>query len=174
MKENILARRYAKALYRTVASDGGDPEAMSEPLSELGDAMLADESLMTVWTRPEFSDDRKRALVDRLAERFELHDALRRLLIVMSQRERMPYLPFVAKAYRDIIEENGGTVYVTVTSAFEMDAAMTDKVRKALESWTGRTVAARYETDTELIGGVQVYVGDRRLDYTLAGMLERI
>ena len=62
----------------------------------------------------------------------------------------------------------------TVHTATELTAGQQDEVRKALEKQTGKKVVVSVAINPELIGGIQVDIGGKLFDGSLATQLKRI
>ena len=67
-----------------------------------------------------------------------------------------------------------GVVAATVTSAAPLEKAEVAAIGARLESMTGQTVKLATAVDPSLIGGLTVRVGDRMIDASVRGRLERL
>ena len=62
----------------------------------------------------------------------------------------------------------------TVTSAIALDAADVEALRERLATMTGKRVELHQEVDADLLGGLSVRIGDRLIDGSVRGRLERL
>jgi F-type H+-transporting ATPase subunit delta len=115
----------------------------------------------------------RQAAVDRVLEG-RVDDPVRRLVDLLVERGKVDLLPRVAAEYRRLLNRQSGVVSAVVTSAVALKddeiAAITERVR----AMTGDTVDLRTAVDPDLIGGLTVQVGDRLLDASVRGRLERL
>ena len=62
----------------------------------------------------------------------------------------------------------------TVTSATELKAKELEALQQKLIDATGSQVELRQEVDRDILGGLQVRVGDQLIDGSVRGRLERL
>ncbi|MBR2734329.1 MAG: ATP synthase F1 subunit delta, partial [Selenomonadaceae bacterium] len=67
-----------------------------------------------------------------------------------------------------------GILVADVTSAFPLTKKQQDALVKKLTSLTGRKIQIRTHKDTEIIGGVILKIGDKRIDGSVAGRLRAL
>ncbi len=63
---------------------------------------------------------------------------------------------------------------MTVTSAVELDESLVDDIGKRIEEQTGRRVELSSAVNPDLLGGLQVQVGNMVLDATVRNRLEQL
>jgi F-type H+-transporting ATPase subunit delta len=68
--------------------------------------------------------------------------------------------------------EKEGTLEATIISALPMDDTQVRQLVAQLENKYQRKVTAQVETDSSLIGGVKIVVGDKVIDATVRGRLD--
>jgi F-type H+-transporting ATPase subunit delta len=90
------------------------------------------------------------------------------------RRGRIELLPRVAAELRRMWEQRQGIVHAVVTSAAPLSQAEGDAVRDKLAAMTGDTVELELQVDPSLLGGVLVHMGDRLIDGSVRGRLERL
>ena len=61
-----------------------------------------------------------------------------------------------------------------MTSATDLDAADAEALRQRLETMTGMRVELQRLVDPDLLGGLSVRIGDRLIDGSVRGRLERL
>ena len=63
---------------------------------------------------------------------------------------------------------------VTVTSAVELDEGLVEEIGNRIQKQTGRTVELSSRVDPDVLGGLQLQVGNMVLDGTVRNRLERL
>lgn len=101
-------------------------------------------------------------------------DQLANLVGLLVGRRRASLLPAVATEYRRLLDRQRGVVAALVTSAAPLTAEETEAIVARVATLTGTTVSLRTVIDPALIGGVTVRIGDRLIDASLRGRLERL
>jgi F-type H+-transporting ATPase subunit delta len=83
-------------------------------------------------------------------------------------------VPRVTDAFRELLNRRMGITPALVTSATELPAQDLRALEERLERLTGGKVDLELKVDPSLIAGVSVRVGDRLIDGSVRGRLERL
>jgi F-type H+-transporting ATPase subunit delta len=96
------------------------------------------------------------------------------LIILLLRRGRIELLPRVAQEFARLDDLRNHVIHATAISAAPMG---TDEVRALtarLERLTGGSVELATDVDPSILGGVVVRLGDRLIDGSVRGRLERL
>lgn len=173
MSVNVLGRRYAAALLQ-LADEGGVVERVARDLADLAATWQASAQLREVFANPKFNLDVRRNVVRDVATAASVHKLVLDTMLLLTDRQRIRYLPEIAEAFADLAEARTGTIRAEVISATDLPASYGDEVRKALEAVTGKKVIVVRRTDPSLIGGVVTRVGDRVFDGSIRNRLAEL
>ncbi len=170
-RPTVAARRYAEAVLEIARRDG------------TFDAWLADlRQAATVVTQPEVArvvdspavaSSARRAVVTGLLAPRVSGPALN-LVILLAMRGRLAILPAIAADYKRLLDRERGVVVASVTSAVRLEPAELEAIAARLRTQTGAAVEVAATVDPELIGGLTVRVGDRLIDASVRGRLQRL
>jgi F-type H+-transporting ATPase subunit delta len=170
-RPTTAARRYAEAAFELAQRDGGFDQ-WDEDL-RLAAELLADERVASIVRSPAVPYPQREAILQRLLE-----DRLSRpaynLLRLLAQRRRLELIAQIAAEYGRLLDRQNGVVAATVTSAAPLDNTETAAVQSRLEEMSGQAVRLTPVVDPALIGGLTVRVGDRLIDASVRGRLERL
>lgn len=86
---------------------------------------------------------------------------------------RQRTLPLTVGGYLEMAATLGAQQIAQVTVARPLDEARTERLRKALEAQAGGPVVLQVEVDPNVLGGVDVKLGDHIIESTVAGRLEQ-
>ncbi|HXI80241.1 MAG TPA: ATP synthase F1 subunit delta [Verrucomicrobiae bacterium] len=103
-----------------------------------------------------------------------LSDPVRNLILLLLRRGRIRQLPRVAAEFRRLDDKRNNIVHATATSASPLDDAELRAITARLEQMSGAQVALETAVDPDLIGGIVVRIGDRLIDGSVRGRLERL
>ena len=92
----------------------------------------------------------------------------------MLRRGRIDELPRVAAEFRRLDNERQGITPATATSAVPLSEDEVRAVTARLEAMTGGRIELDLKVDPDLLGGLVVRVGDRMIDGSVRGRLERL
>jgi len=165
------ARRYAEAAFE-IAERDDSMEAWLAALATAEERLTAPE-VMRLLSNPAIPAGSRVDVLDRVLAG-EVAGAQRNLLALLVRRGRFDQLPAVIREFTRLYREREGIVEATVTSAASLDTAELDALRKRLETMTGKHIKLRQTVDPELLGGLQVHVGDQLIDGSVKGRLERL
>ena len=168
-----IGRRYAKALLSIgVATHSFD--ALGRELDRVADAIAASAELKNVLDNPVFPLSQRHRVLEDIARRLALSTSIKNLLLILLDRGRISALPDIARAHRELVDEQAGRARAVVTSAAPLDPAVEARLRGALEKQTGKTVLLDKKVDPSLIGGVVAQVGDLVFDGSVKHQLEKL
>jgi F-type H+-transporting ATPase subunit delta len=168
-KRDSAPRRYAEAAFQLATRDDSIETWRRE--LELA-AATTDGQLMDVLANPALPLDERLDAANRVLA--DLSQSVRNLVFLLVRRRRIEQLPRVVAEFIRLDERRQGITHATATSA----APLTDIERKALtarlEQMTGGRIALETDIDASLLGGLVVRVGDRLIDGSVRGRLERL
>ena len=170
-RRDTAARRYAEAAFE-VATRDGTLERWRTDL-DLAASLAGDQRSLDVLANPAIPIERRgKALDDLLGDRVSGQTA--NLIRLLLRRGRIEDLPRVAAEYRRLDDARQGITHATATSASELTQDEIRELTARLEQSTGGRIALDVEVDPSLLGGLVVRVGDRLIDGSVRGRLERL
>ncbi len=165
------ARRYAEAALE-IADRDGSIEAWRTALQAATDALGGDD-IARVLANPALPFEGRRAIVERV-----LGDTVtgppRNLVLLLVRRGKSELLPAVAREFLRLYERRAGIVEATVTSAAPLADAELSALRERLAGIAGGRLELTLQVDPTILGGVMVRLGDRLIDGSVRGRLERL
>jgi F-type H+-transporting ATPase subunit delta len=170
-KTTSSARRYAEASYDIALRDGA-LDAWSTAFEATVSA-LGDERVSRVARSPTVEAAARRDLVATMAA-VQLPAAFSNLLLLLLQRRRIQLLPQISGEFQRLLDRRAGIVRATVTSTAVLDPAALRSLRARLVEIVGGPVEITTQIDALLLGGVVVRIGDRLIDGSVRGRLERL
>ncbi len=96
------------------------------------------------------------------------------LVELLLERRRLSRLPAIAREYKRLLDRRRGLTEAVVTTPTPLAADELEAVRTRIQQLAGTTVDIRAEVDPDLLGGITVRLGDRLLDASVRGRLERL
>jgi F-type H+-transporting ATPase subunit delta len=165
------ARRYAEAAFE-IAQRDDSMEAWLTALA-IAEERLVDPQVTRLLSNPAVPSTSRVELLGRIVGT-DVSGAQRNLLALMVQRGRFEQLPAVIREFMRLYRLREGIVEATVTSATELDAVEIAALQARLVALTGKHIELEQQVDPELLGGLQVRVGDQLIDGSVRGRLERL
>jgi F-type H+-transporting ATPase subunit delta len=165
------ARRYAEAAFEVGLRDG-TVEAWRRELDAAA-AIVDDERVARLLGNPAIAEETRLELAQSTFGTIVSRPVLN-LIGLMLRRGRIDELPRVAAEFRRLDNERQGITPATATSAIPLSEDEVRAVTARLEEMTGGRVDLDLRVDPDLIGGLVVRVGDRMIDGSVRGRLERL
>ena len=170
-RRDSAARRYAEAAF-DVAQRDGTIEAWRSEL-EAASAVIGDERAISALANPALPIDQRSMAVAGLLKGIA-SGPVQNLIQLLLRRGRIEELGRVAAEFRRLDDRRQGITHATVTSAAPLTPDEVRALTARLEQSTGGRIALKTEVDESLLGGLVVRVGDRLIDGSVRGRLERL
>ncbi len=169
MRQTILARRYAKALF-SLGKEDGKNEQYSEVLSAIAE-LYKDETVENALVNPLYPVEARLKVMAKIGELAKADAIMARFLALLVEKKRADILPDIAAEMRIMVDQEQNISHGSVVSAIELDDALKGKIQQALEKITGNKVILETSVDPSIIGGVIAKVGDLVLDGSIKTQL---
>lgn len=168
-----LQGRYASALF-DLASEGGIVSAVESDLENLDEALRATPDFTALIRNPQISREAAGKAVDAVAELLGVTSLTKNFLGVLSANRRLAVLPAVISAFHTIAAAARGEVTAEVVSAHTLAEGQIEALRQKLQAREGRTIKIKTRVDPELLGGLVVTVGSKRIDGSIRTRLNTL
>jgi F-type H+-transporting ATPase subunit delta len=168
-----LAGRYAAALF-DLASEAGSVTAVESDLERLDGALRESAELRALIRNPEISREQIGRVMSGIADHLGLSGLTRNFLGVLAQNRRIAELPAVVRAFAAIAAAQRGEVSAEVVSAHPLTDEQVGQLEQKLRAREGRTVKLRTRVDRDLLGGLVVTIGSRRIDSSIRTRLNSL
>ncbi len=170
MKQVILARRYAKALF-AVGKEDGKYEEYSKALQGLAEVYASDVGLADSLTNPLYPIDVRTKVMEGVVASMGIDGVMSNFLNLLVEKKRAGVLPEIAEEFQIMVDEEQNVSHGSVVSAVELSVELQAKVQATLEKLTGKKVELTTSVDPSIIGGVIAKVGDLELDGSIKTQL---
>jgi F-type H+-transporting ATPase subunit delta len=166
-----IAQVYARSLFE-VAKEHDVLDEIHEQLGIWADALAENRDLQVFFFSPRFTSAEKkdaiRRIIDGGDERFV------NFLELLAERNRLAVTFRIRRTFDGLWREENKLLPVEVTSAVELDEGLVKSIGDRIQERTGRKVELNSKVDPEIIGGLVLRVGNKVLDASVHGRLERL
>lgn len=171
-RASVVAKRYAKALFE-VAQQRNNVSEVEEQLKLVVSAAAANPDLSKFLSSPNIEGEKKAKVLKEALGAHVSADVIHTLEVLVL-RGRHNEIEGVAEAYTKIAGEALGQANATVYTAKALSEAEAGNVAASFGALVGKKIRVEQVVKPELLGGVQVRIGDRLYDGSLAGKLARL
>src|SRR5688572_21225109 len=137
------ARRYAEALLQIATSGGTAEDEFAASFERLRQALGAE--VLRALRNPGVALQARRGAID--AATAGEPRAIRSLLGLLLERERIALFPQIAVAYADLVERRAGIVKGRITTATELRATEREDLVRRLERSSGKKIRATFAVE---------------------------
>jgi F-type H+-transporting ATPase subunit delta len=168
-RENVVAERYARALFIIAERRGEILEAL-EDLKRLRGLIRSDARLDRFLRSPLVPLERKRALIGAdLSAR--VIEPVARFMDLLLRKKRVSLISGMVDEYETLVRRWQGLEEAEAVSAVALTGDEVKRLHVELERMTGKTIELATSVDAALIGGLYVRIGDRIMDRSVRGLL---
>jgi|SRR6185503_13739804 len=173
MPSRASAARYARALF-DVALKESDPVQIEREVASFAGLMSSNAELHAALTNPAVPASAKRHIAEALGARLDAAPPVRKLLVLLADRDRLAIVPDLLAMYRERLMEHQQVVRAEVTTATPLTAERVTQIEQKLAALTGRKVNMSTSVDPAIIGGVVTRIGSTVYDGSIATQLAKL
>lgn len=172
MSEFKVASRYAKSLIDLAQEQGKLDEIKSEMEQFIG-VLKSNSELLAVLRNPIIKQDKKISILDGVFQG-KLNPLVVSFFQLLIRKGRGQVLFSTAQEFIREYNEVKGIVKATVTSATPMSDANLETLKGQISNQINASIILENKVDPALIGGFIVTVGDRQIDTSILGKLNKL
>lgn len=173
MRNMQLASRYARALY-SLAKDSNEQDVVGAQMRVFEEAFLFDKEIHAFMHTPMVRPADKVKAIENLTSKIQVSEALKKFILLLARKGRLPILTDVVAAYQVINDEAHGVTRGLVRSATVLAPEERKRVEELVSKATKKQVILTYKEDPNLLGGLVAQVGSFTFDDSLTSHLNRI
>lgn len=166
------AKRYARAFF-DLAQEKGSTDIVADDFAGIAKAIEKSPELDSFLKAPLISTEKR---VEALKAMFEsrINKLSLEFLLFLERKSRLDITQDTLIEFAELHDVLKNVQRVSITSAFEMDNAQIESIKKRLQEKLNKNIVAEVKIEPELIGGFKVKVGDQVNDLSVATQLSRL
>ncbi len=168
-----LAGRYASALF-DLSVEAGTVSAVESDLDRLRAAMNESSVLRDLTTNPQVGRNQAAQAIAAVGRELQVSQLVQNFLGVLAANRRLGEMPKMIAAFHTIAAAQRGEVTASVTSAHALSDAQLATLKDRLTAREGRTVKLSSDVDPDLLGGLVVTIGSKRIDGSIRTRLNTL
>lgn len=167
-----LARKYAMAVFE-LAQEQHKLEEYGSELHAVSAGVFSNDTLRDFVTNPQIQPQVKKNLLIKIFNG-ELSEMVLNFLMLLIDKRRAALLEEIDTAYQALSNEARGIVIADVTVARVMSDVQSGRLKAKLQEVTDKTIMLRMHMDENILGGIVVRMGDRRIDGSVIGRMQAL
>mgnify|MGYP000344965689 CR=1 FL=1 len=163
-----VGKRYAKALFE-LARESNQLEQTEQQLKAVV-TLFKDEELAGFFQHPSIGMDTK---IETLSKSLagKVSDHVLQTLFVLLERRRVDSIDAMLAYYVKLSAEHRGHATAIVYTPMKLSEAESERIAQHFGGITGKHIVVDNRINPELLGGIQVRIGDRLYDGSLSSKL---
>ncbi len=172
MKDTILARRYAKALF-ALAQERNVLDKIRSELHSFAAMLEENKEFADFFRSPENSRTAKCAAVEKIfQDRFS--SLFFNFLLLIIQKGRHHAVPDVVRAFDELHDRHHRRARALAITAVPMDTKLADDLRDRLAKSMNMHIELENQVDPAILGGIVLNLDGKVLDGSVKQQLERL
>ena len=167
----VAHRTYARALFEA-AKEHGRLDSVHQDMTDFVAAVVAVPELAALLENPEVDRAAKAGVLEELLA--DADELTRNFLLLLVEKGRIAAVREIARELDSLVAAEERRLEVELTTAVELSDDEARELVAQIERAAGRKVEATRRVDPDLIGGVVLQIGSRRVDASVRGRLERL
>jgi F-type H+-transporting ATPase subunit delta len=172
MKNTLLAKRYAKALFDLAVEDNVI-ESTSKDMMLVTVVMNENRELRKLMANPVIPPARKKLIIRKIFENNLGKHSLTFLDILVRKGREMNILE-IAHQFNELYLDHKNIASVDVTTAVEINAELREKLVKRFKELTNKTLQMTEYVDPEIIGGFVLKMDDYLYNASISKEISRL
>ena len=173
MKSDVVAKRYAKALYELGQEEGLEQKFL-EDLQNM--ALIVDQSseFRSMMESPLYDIILKKRILKDVVSKIGVSEYTTNFLNILLDKDRFVFLADIKDTFKQILDAASGKVRAIITSAAELDEAQLERIAKTLSEVVKKEVDVAVTIEPSLIGGVIAEVEGMVYDGSVRKQISRL
>ena len=167
-----LATKYARAIFE-LAQEENKLDDYDNDLSLIQEDVFTIPDAVTFFKNPLVPHQAKKDLLTK-AFKGEISDNVMNFLLLLTDKNRIGIFNEIYEIFTNLKNDAQGILVADVTTAFPLTKAQESKIGMKLAAVTHKRIQIRRHEDKNILGGVIVRIGDKRIDGSAAGRLQAL
>ena len=167
---SAFAQRYASAYIDSVSKK--DHKAASDEIETLLSLIEESKDLQEIIENPLFSQDAKTSVFSEIAKKSKMTKELFVFIQTVMGNNRLINLPSILRAVLIQLDEIQGIIEAKVETAYPLNKTQSSAIEKEIGDMTGGKARISVDVKPELIGGLVITIGSKRIDGSIKRRLE--
>ncbi|HOO38911.1 MAG TPA: ATP synthase F1 subunit delta [Deltaproteobacteria bacterium] len=173
MKSDVVAKRYARALYELGQEEGLEQKFL-EDMQNM--ALIVDQSkeFRSIMESPLYDIILKKRILKDVVSKIGISEYTANFLNILLDKDRFVFLKDIKDTYKQLLDEASGRVRAIVTCASELDKAQLERIAKTLSEVVKKEVDVDVTVEPSLIGGVIAEIEGKVYDGSVRTQISRL
>ena len=167
---NLLANRYAKALY-DLCEERGVTDSTYHDLKKIAELIRDSEDFLKFLRNPVILSAKKQEILQTMFED-KVSPLSYNFILFLESKGRLDLLCSIYAAFDELYRKAHEILRVKIISSVPLTKSQVDSVCHHLKNKFQKEIESQCLVDSREVGGFKIQIGDRVYDYSLRAQLE--
>jgi len=172
LKDTVLARRYAKALFE-LAVEKKILDTIQNEVRSFSQSLDDNLQFRLFLFAQDVSKKQKREKIERLIQN-QVSNVFFNFVLVLLKKNREFIFPEIVKEFQSIVDKHHRKINALAITAQPLDEKSSSKLKSLLDKTFDADVQIQNDIDSTILGGIVVNVEGRVFDGSLQNQLARL
>ncbi|MEK6681483.1 MAG: ATP synthase F1 subunit delta [Nitrospirota bacterium] len=173
MISNIIARRYAKALF-SITEKSGEGEAVKKEIHILSHTIDANRELRNLIFNPIFGRDKKERVIIGILNKIKGRETTKNFVRLLLKKDRIRFLKEIAESLTQLLDEKENRKKAVVITSSKLPEKSLSKIKDKLSAITRKDIEVEERVDGSIIGGIVIQIGSLVYNGSIKTQLDNI
>ncbi|MEA2101897.1 MAG: ATP synthase F1 subunit delta [Thermodesulfobacteriota bacterium] len=173
MKTDVIAKRYARALY-DLGVEEDIQGLLSEDIDKVGGLVQESDQFRDIMESPLYDITLKKGILSDFVKKYDISIYTANLIQILVDKDRFEHVSAICDSYVEILNAASGRVRALVTSAIRLDDEQVKRIADVLSKKMEKQVDVDVAVDADLIGGVVAEVEGMVYDGSLRTQIGKV
>ncbi len=173
MRENSLAKRYAKAIVGIIKNEK-EYKVLKEDLENFNNLLDINQEFKAGMETSLFSKQQKIDLFDSIKPKMKFNQKTVKFLMEIIEANRVSVVESIIETMEHLWFEKTGVEKFKVYSAVKLDKKLEEKLILNLEASLNKKIVLEKEIEPSLIAGIKLKKGSIFYDFSIEGNLKKL
>ncbi len=173
MISNIIARRYAKALF-SITEKSGEGEAVKKEIQILSHTIEANRELRNLIFNPIFGREEKERVIIGILNKIKGRETTKNFVRLLLKKDRIRFLKEMAENLTQLLDEKENRKKAVVITSSKLPEKSLSKIKDKLSAVTGKNIEMVEKVDGSIIGGIVIQIGSLVYNGSIKTQLDNI
>lgn len=174
MGDLVLARRYAQVLV-SLGLEEGDLDRLARDMNAVCMIFEKSSELKSLISARTIPTTVKLKVFDAISKKIKLSDLCANTVKLLIEKARTHILGSIGREFAKEIGKRNGMMDVHVRVASDdIKGELDEDITHVIKNKFGKKANITYETDEELVAGLQIKIGDHLYDMSIKGDIKRM
>lgn len=172
MRNEVIAKKYAKALFESISSNKRD-KVLSD-LNEIAILFHTNTKLERYLYNKFLSTKKKYIFLSSLLKNLNFDKKLHNFILLLTKKNKLYLFKQIISSFEDLNIASKDVMYVKVELATSVDQKISKLLTKILEEKLGKKILLNVTQNSALIGGAKLYFNSSMYDFSIESALNRL